>query len=99
MGEVTPNNTMETESLQNKDLEGNKLKSKEVVENPRKEIKKQMIDKNLMEINNPKEDLSAEEQVMKHLLQAWRHLDECFILEDQSNSTRKLFNNRKKNKA
>lgn len=29
----------------------------------------QMIKQNLMEIDNPKEDLSAEEKVMKHLLQ------------------------------
>lgn len=74
---------METESLQKKEPEGNKMKSKEVVENTREELRMQMIEQNPMEINNSKEDLSAEEQVMKRLPQAWRNLDECFIPEDQ----------------
>jgi len=43
----------------------------------------QMVEQNPMEIDPQKEDFSVEEQVMKRLLQEWRHLDEHFIPEDQ----------------
>ena len=67
------------ESLQKKEPEGNMSKNKEAIENRRKKITMQMIEQNPMGIDNLNEYLNEEEQVMKHLLQEWIHLDECFI--------------------
>ena len=51
----------------------------------------QMIEQNQMEIDTEKEDFSVEEQVMKRLLHEWRHLDECFIPEDQKQLYKETF--------
>ena len=40
-----------------------------------------------MEVEHSKEDLSAEEKLLKRLLFEWRNLDDCFIPPDQ----RKLY--------
>lgn len=51
----------------------------------------QMVEKNPMEINTQKEDISVEEQVMKQFLLKWRHLDEHFIPEDQKKLYKETF--------
>lgn len=77
--------------MQMKEPKGNKLKSQAIAENLRDESNMQMIEQNPMEINNQKEYLNVEEQVMKHLLHAWRHLYKHFILEDQKQLYKETF--------
>jgi len=50
----------------------------------------QMVE-TLIEIDNQKEDISIEEQVIKRLLQEWRHIDERFIPKDQKQLYKETF--------
>lgn len=90
-GVEIPDNPMESENTQKTPPEGNKPKRKAVVEPQGKQNPMQVVDQVHMEIDNQKEDLSVEEQVMKHLLQEWRHLDEHFIPEDQKQLYKETF--------
>ena len=46
-----------------------------------------------MEVEQPKEDLSAEEKLLKRLLFEWRNLDDRFIPEDQKKLYKDTFEN------
>ena len=55
------------------------------------EVNKIQMEQSQMEIDPQKENVSEEEQVMKRLLQEWRHLDERFIPEDQAELYKEMF--------
>lgn len=54
----------------------------------------------VMEIDTTRgEELSSEEEVLRKLLEEWKHLDERFVLEEQKNYIEIPSNNTKKNRA
>lgn len=64
MGDIS----LEMESQKDKGIEGNKMKEMAIKIEKGLKNNMQMVEQTLMEIDNQKEDLSVEEQVMKRLL-------------------------------